>query len=73
MKGEVKVLLPSLLGGVEELELATKDKQKQQKQKGLNIVSVDFVPSPGVEARLAKVYEILLSPRRESEHKDDER
>ena len=52
--------------------------RKQSKQK-LRVAAVKFVPTPGVQTRLARVYDLLLrerpdhtSPKSESEDMDDD-
>ena len=59
---------------VQELTTGIEDKRRNKRhvRPQLEIVSVEFVRTLGAENRLARVYDLLLSPRRETENKDNE-
>lgn len=54
------------------MKLDIKDDQRHaQERRGLRVISVELVPTPGAELRLAKVYEILLKDERQDHQRTD--
>lgn len=52
--------------------METKTERKRARGTSLRVVSLQFAPAPDAGRKLAKVYEILLTPKKDDEGCEDE-